>query len=412
MLREIFRRIFGNKEEEIRQQLSVYAQDIAQHLAPAGRKRILALDGGGVRGAMAIAVLERIEDLLRARHGNDPDFRLCDYYDLIGGTSTGSIIAAALAAKRFKASEIREIYFDLGPKVFKKSLFRQGATRAVFDGNQLLKLLDGVFGDMTLGSEEVTTGLAIVSKRIDTSSTWVMHNNPNAPFYDDPPNGDWLGNKHYPIKNIIRASTAAPHYFKPEKIEIVPGGNKGERYGLFMDGGITPHNNPAFQMIMLAGISRYGYGWTLTNDNILVTNIGTGSMVEKVPADDFGKRMHAGKTIAALTSMISGSEDFIELLMQWFGESPDPRHIDSEIGTLEHELLAEGPMFTYQRYQSTLMKSKLADELGLHLSDKEIKILRDMTNPKALMPSYKIGQVMAEKLVKPDHFPERFDLVR
>jgi patatin-like phospholipase/acyl hydrolase len=64
-----------------------------------GPKRILSIDGGGgVRGVVSLAFLERMEALLRAKTaGGDPDFRLSDHFDLIGGTSTGALIAAGLA---------------------------------------------------------------------------------------------------------------------------------------------------------------------------------------------------------------------------------------------------------------------------------------------------------------------------
>ncbi len=61
-----------------------------------GPKRILALDGGGIRGALTLGYLEKIEEFLQVQHGHDNEFRLCDYFDLIGGTSTGSIIASCL----------------------------------------------------------------------------------------------------------------------------------------------------------------------------------------------------------------------------------------------------------------------------------------------------------------------------
>ena len=68
----------------------------AERWEPNGRKRILSLDGGGVRGALSLGVLESVERLVRERLGRE-DARLCDYFDLIAGTSTGSIIAAGLA---------------------------------------------------------------------------------------------------------------------------------------------------------------------------------------------------------------------------------------------------------------------------------------------------------------------------
>jgi patatin-like phospholipase/acyl hydrolase len=63
-------------------------------LFASGVKRILALDGGGVRGVISLAFLERIETLLESRCGRKA--RLCEYLSLIGGTSTGSVIAARL----------------------------------------------------------------------------------------------------------------------------------------------------------------------------------------------------------------------------------------------------------------------------------------------------------------------------
>ena len=154
-----------------RARLPYPVKDLAAHLAPEGRKRILALDGGGVRGAMTIAVLERIEDILRARHGGHPDFRLCDYFDLMGGTSTGSIIAAGLAAKRMTARDIATMYDELAGDVFNSRFLAFGATRAKFDARNLSRQLDAVFGPMTLGDPGFATGYAAVAKRIDTVAT-------------------------------------------------------------------------------------------------------------------------------------------------------------------------------------------------------------------------------------------------
>ena len=57
----------------------------------------MALDGGGLRGILTLGFLRRIETVLRMRPAKNPGFRLCHYFDPIAGTSTGAIIAAALA---------------------------------------------------------------------------------------------------------------------------------------------------------------------------------------------------------------------------------------------------------------------------------------------------------------------------
>jgi patatin-like phospholipase/acyl hydrolase len=71
-----------------------------QHLEPGSPRRILTLDGGGLRGILTLGILESVECELRQRHGNDPSFRLSDYFDLIVGTSTGAIITATLGPTR------------------------------------------------------------------------------------------------------------------------------------------------------------------------------------------------------------------------------------------------------------------------------------------------------------------------
>ena len=86
------------------------------HLDPdKGPKRILALDGGGIRGILSLQYLEAIEKLVKERVG--PDALLCDYFDLIGGTSTGAIIAAGLACG-MTVDALQTLYRTLGPSAF------------------------------------------------------------------------------------------------------------------------------------------------------------------------------------------------------------------------------------------------------------------------------------------------------
>ncbi|MFN9957929.1 MAG: patatin-like phospholipase family protein, partial [bacterium] len=97
--------------------MGVRAPSLAEHFAAGGPKRILTLDGGGVRGLLSLGFLGRIETLLRERHGNDPAFRLSHYFDLIAGTSTGSILAALLARGE-SVEQVTQLYLELEDKVF------------------------------------------------------------------------------------------------------------------------------------------------------------------------------------------------------------------------------------------------------------------------------------------------------
>jgi len=83
-----------------------------RHLFGPGPKRILSLDGGGVRGVISVAFLERIEAVPKKHHESG---LLSDWSDLIGGTSTGAIIGCALAFGK-ATDELRDIYHKLAPR--------------------------------------------------------------------------------------------------------------------------------------------------------------------------------------------------------------------------------------------------------------------------------------------------------
>ena len=191
-----------------------------QHLDPSTPKRILALDGGGIRGAFTLGYLQRLEDILRKQHDNK-DLLLCDYFDLIGGTSTGAIIAACLAVG-MPVSKIKEMYMNLGTKIFSKkykwwNIFQiDDLLRASYDHAPLEAELKNLFGSYTLGSPEIKTGLCIVAKRADTNSVWPLINHPGDKFFNS---ADGT-NSNIPLWKAVRASTAAPSYFLPQVIDV------------------------------------------------------------------------------------------------------------------------------------------------------------------------------------------------
>ena len=178
---------------------------LVDRLSSSGPKRILALDGGGIRGALTVGFLARIEQILRERHGR-PDLLLCDYFDLIGGTSTGAIIAAALAIG-MSADEVTRAYLDFGAEAFNDragqfGLPRLGLLRGRYNAGPLSRKLDEFFGDRTLGDELIRTGLCIVTKRADTGSAWPLINHSGGRYYPE--------NHQILLRDAVRASTAAP----------------------------------------------------------------------------------------------------------------------------------------------------------------------------------------------------------
>lgn len=377
-----------------------------EHLGNDGRpKRILALDGGGLRGILSVALLQKIEDVLRARHGQGDDFRLAHYFDLIAGTSTGAIIAAALA-KGWSVEQIRKKYMELGERVFEKSLFRQGLFRAKYDEKRLIEELKAVYGDnTTLGSPELQTGLLVVTKRLDTGSPWPISNNPRGKYFASR-EGGIIGNGDYPLWQVVRASTAAPAFFDPESIAIagLPG-HKPVR-GDFIDGGASPFNNPALQAFMYATMEGYHIGWPTGADKVLLVSIGTGAADPEVKKAN----LTAEHAIKALLSLMDDCASLQETLLQWLSTSPTARQIDRELGDLRNDLVAGAPRLSYLRYNVDLKQESLA-RLDPGLTDpKAIESLSAMDAPENMAMLHRLGQLAAARDIKDSDFAANFNL--
>src|SRR5262249_55125496 len=138
-----------------------------ERLSPdTGPKRVLALDGGGVKGVLTLGMLKPLEAELRRRAGGGAGFRLADDFALSGGTSTGAIIATALALG-LSVDEIIDLYMHLAPDVFGRATGDGVFLQSKFDSRRLRRVLQGTLHTKTLGTEDLRTGLAIHAKRID-----------------------------------------------------------------------------------------------------------------------------------------------------------------------------------------------------------------------------------------------------
>jgi uncharacterized protein len=370
-------------------------------------KRILALDGGGLRGILTLSYLAEIESILRDRHGGPENFRLSHYFDLIAGTSTGAIIAAALALG-MSVSEIAKKYLDLGQRVFQKSWLRQGFVRAFYDEAGLIEELKQVYGaQTTLGDPSLQTGLLIVTKRLDSGSTWPISNNPRGKYYDPRPNSNVIANSAYPLWQIVRSSTAAPRFFDPEKIEISRGRSaETPVVGDFVDGGVSPFNNPALQAVMYATLDGYRIGWPTGADKLLVVSIGTGSRDLKVaPA-----KLAADNALKSLLSLMDDCANLMETLLQWLSTSQTARIIDSEMDDLRHDLIAPAPLISYLRYNVALTKASLA-QIGMEFDDEKVEGLSAMDDPGNMKTLQEIGAKAAKRQLRAEDFPSNFDLV-
>jgi patatin-like phospholipase/acyl hydrolase len=232
-----------------------------------GPKKLLALDGGGIRGVVTLGVLHRLESLLAQHLCAGDDFVLGDYFDYIGGTSTGAVIAAGLA-KGLHVAQLLDLYMTRCGEMFDHASLRR-RYHYRYGSQRLRKMLQSVLGaDTTLGSEDLKTLLLIVVRNATTDSPWPLSNNPNA-LFNDPGRAD--NNLQIPLWQLVRASTAAPTYFPPERVAL------GERNFVFVDGALTMYNNPAFQLFLMATLDAYRLGWRANESDLLLVSVGTGT---------------------------------------------------------------------------------------------------------------------------------------
>ena len=177
--------------------------------------RILAIDGGGVRGAFAAHVLRRIQ----------VEYDICfhEHFELIAGTSTGSIIAAAIANDR-SIYTVAKLYEHLGPRIFRrKSRWRVGLFRSKYSSRELREELERFFADLKMS--DARTRLLIPATDIGNGSVHVFKSgyNPNS-----------VRNPDVRVSDAVLASCSAPLYFDPAKVSNY----------LLSDGGLWA-NNPS-----------------------------------------------------------------------------------------------------------------------------------------------------------------------
>lgn len=393
------------------------SRSFEKHLDPSvGPKRILSLSGGGVRGLITLGALGALEGILKSELG-DPDARLCDHFDLFAGTSTGSIIATALALG-WTVAEIKSLYHQICPVLFKPNR-RLGFFAPKFDARHLTKILEGSLGDgqggqLKLGSDKLRSGLMICAKRMDTDSAWVLTNHPKSKFYDAEQNQTWMPNKLFTLSSLIQASAAAPSYLEPVTIDVAKDepGFKDEP-ALFVDGAISGHNCPALLAFQVAALEPYKFNWKTGPENLSILSIGTGQYRSTHSASEFAGMRTVNQALAALTGLISESQRGVLLAMQSLSNPRDGASwpLNSEIGGLENATVTEDPLFNFRHVDVELNNESLKEHLNLHgesgrILDKICTGVRDMANgrKKNLINCEQLGVSIGGELTEADLF--------
>ena len=354
------------------------------------QKRLLALDGGGIMGMITLQFLKRMEDQLRPLSGRGADFRLCHFFDYIGDTSTGAIIAAGLSIGK-SVDDMIEFYETCGKAMFRQAHWYQRFWFS-FQAEPLRRKLQEVIGKKTLmemqDSDELKSLLLVVMRNITTDSPWPITTNPAAKYND---RSLPYCNLKLPLWQLVRASTAAPTYFKPEKIPV------GDKTYQFVDGGVTPYNNPAFLLFKMATRPEYRLKWPSGEEKMMLVSVGTGlayAPAEETP--EWGNNM-VGIATTITSEVMRGIQVENDINCRAVGRCVSGCETDSELGAMmTGGLLSEnrGALFLYARYDADISAEGLKHLRLEQIDPKSLKIDRVDRLPELKQ----IGQAAAERL--------------
>jgi predicted acylesterase/phospholipase RssA len=265
---------------------------------PAERRplRVLAIDGGGIRGILPAMVLSDLE-----RRTNRP---IIDLFDLIVGTSTGGLVALALACPnaegkpRHTARDIVRLYEVEGKRVFSRSVWHKiRSVGALAEGKYPSGGIEGVlqdyFGECRL--KDALADVVVPAYEIER----------RMPFFFKTCNARQKSYYDYPMKSVIRAATAAPTYFEPMQVQI-DGPND---YYALVDGALFAYN-PGMCAYVEA-LNRYP-----DHDGVIMVSLGTGKLTRRLPYDEVKDWGAARWAQPAFALMCDGICDVVDHQLQ------------------------------------------------------------------------------------------------
>lgn len=361
------------------------------------QKRLLALDGGGLMGCITIGILAQVEHQLRKIYADDT-FVLGNFFDYIGGTSTGAIIATALRMGR-PVADIRDFYRDQGARMFRPaSLLRRvrSGLSHKFDHQELARMLEQEFTGKTIlklqdeGCLPTDKHLLIVTRNVNTDSSWPLSTNPEAKYNK---REHEMCNREIPLWQVVRASTAAPSFFQPEHVTF----KNGKVYTL-VDGGLTPHNNPALKLYQMATREEYACRWTASEDKMMLLSIGTGLAAREVTRPSKAGQWLLGLAKSVPSDLMRGASIENDVTCRTIGRCRYGPSIDRELEDLTND--PNGPRaFTYVRYDADISPGSL-ETAGIALPGGAPK----MDNIQEIDGFLKIGEKAADQAKIEEHF--------
>lgn len=256
--------------------------------------RILAIDGGGIRGVIPAVLLAEME----RRTGK----RVFQLFDLLAGTSTGGILSVGLTmrespasdAPKFRARDLLGLYEDEGKEIFRRTVWQAirsggGLADEKYPNAGIESVLRKYFEDAEL--KNALTEILVTTYDLETRS----------PHFFKRARARASEDRNYRIRDVARATAAAPTFFEPVQVFPVRGGAPRP----LIDGGVFV-NNPALCAYAEAIHNR------TPSDEILLVSLGTGMPTRPIPfekAKDWGQ---LGWARPVMNVMMDGMSDAVD----------------------------------------------------------------------------------------------------
>ena len=253
---------------------------------------ILSIDGGGIRGIIPATFLIEFEK----RTGKP----ICELFDLIAGTSTGGILAAALTLPNslgkpeYSAEQVHSAYLEYSGTIFHRSMLRSvktlgGLVGPAYSPRALESMLEQLLGNRRLHS--TLSEILVTAYDMASSTPWFFKT--SFAKYQRAPADDPL------LSQVVRATTAAPTYFPPLTLEK----------HCLIDGGVFAAN-PA--------LCAYAQARKLYPEEteILVVSLGTGSAVHNRPCSEINHWGIANWAVPISTVMLNASSASVDYQMR------------------------------------------------------------------------------------------------
>jgi uncharacterized protein len=353
-------------------------------------KRILSLDSAGLRTAVTLGYLERLEQLLQIRY-SDAKFRICDYFDFIGASGTSAVVAAELARGRTVA-EARKTFLDCAKRFASSksvlgslSVFTSGA---LYRSAPLSAVLNASFDGVTLGSEDLKTGLGIILTRIDTGEICSLTNHPDI-------RGSKLGN--LPLSRVLLASFLAVTFLPPVELQV------DDKSAYYFEGELSVGPDPSLHLFLITTGPTFPFHWRTGRRRISLISIGAGASPISTTRGASHSLLYLTETLSALIAGLRQQSDLA--LAALTHEGVEPRTQVTGHNSVE----GEPSILNYKRFDVALDAATL-QKIGLADLAQNVDSISQMNRADLIASHLDIGRQAAARDLGSDLFSPSFEV--